>query len=253
MSILFRFQPTDAPYERVNPSAKLAALLGVSAFVCMLQSEWQYLALLCVILLQLRFACRLQVLRLGTLLGVFAVSSLLLFIVQVLSIDEGRVLFQWRVLQITSGGLSVGITVVLRLAILVLSTRAFVETTEPMSLGISMHQNLRIPYVFALMMFLSLRFLNKFEQSAIEVSQALRVRGVSQKGRIRRSIFLLKLVLFRGLHESRILAASLDSRAYGALPNRTFHRICEMRGLDKALISLSLLGPVAYYLVSRTL
>ena len=113
----------------------------------------------------------------------------------------------------------------LRLFASVMASLTLAVTTHPRDLAASLTREFRINYAYTYLIFIGLRFLPLIEEELQNIKDAHLVRGIGGKkgikGRLeefqRYTIPLLATSIRRG----RIMALSLDSKAFRAYPDRT--------------------------------
>ena len=150
--------------------------------------------------------------------------SALLFIVQVISIREGFVLFRIGV-PVTREGMLAGANMALRFLVILSSSFTFVVTTDPDALANALIR-WGIPYRHGYTLILALRFVPFFRNELRIVRDAQRMRGIKASVRsvrsIRRAIRTTFVpVLVAGLIRVDTIAMSMKGRAFGLYRRRT--------------------------------
>ncbi|WP_345801155.1 energy-coupling factor transporter transmembrane component T [Microbacterium sp. AZCO] len=141
-----------------------------------------------------------------------------------------------------SGMLQIGYATALRLAaIIALSLPAGVSTTGP-DLVRSMVQQLRVPYRIGYTALAAFRFVPRFGHELEIIRQAHRVRG-AHGGRgpfaalARWGGYVVPLLAGAIRHAERV-ALAMDSRAFGAYPDRTERHLVPWRARDTVFVVL---------------
>jgi len=168
--------------------------------------------------------------------------SLLLVVAQAVFVREGRTIFSLGV-AVTDKGLLSGGEMALRFLVIVSSSLLFVRVTEPDRLARAVVA-LRLPYRYAFVFVLALRFVPFFRQEYRTIREAQRVRGLDQPIRglrdLRRSIrHTLLPVLAAGLVRVDTIAISMKGRAFGLYPTRTVTRRERWRTADLVPLTTS--------------
>jgi energy-coupling factor transport system permease protein len=133
----------------------------------------------------------------------------------------------------------------LRLLCFALISIVFTKTTSPERLILSLTQQLRINYRFAFGTMVGYRMLPLLQADYQTIRAAQRVRGVHEKhgplrawSRMRR----YALPLFAGVvRRGGRVALAMDSRAFGALPTRTYRRRLSIGRADLLLLASTVL------------
>lgn len=215
--------------NRIHTLVKLAFLfsfsLTVFAVPCWKQELILFILLICLYFLagrDLSFFYR----RLRRILT----FGLLIFLVQMLAVKEGRLLWQFDFglapISIWSEGLSRGISMMLRFVNLIGSSYLFVATTDSNELAYAlMHAG--IPYRFGFMLITSLRFIPVFNMELEQVKNAQKAKGIEIEGvspkKILTSVrYILLPLVISALNKVDSLTISMEGRAFGLFPNRSY-------------------------------
>ncbi len=141
-------------------------------------------------------------------------------------------------------GIPFAIAMIFRLMALLTSFSLFFMTTYPEDLALAFTE-MRIPYDYALAFSMAMRFVPTLAQEAQNIVDAQRSRGLElDKGRflsrIRNYLPILVPMLLVALRRADYVAAAMESRAFGAVKNRTFLHELKFHLGDVILILLSL-------------
>lgn len=153
--------------------------------------------------------------------------ALVLFIAQALSVRGGSALVLSPI-RITTGGLLAGARMTLRFLVILSSSALFVRTTDPDRLADALVR-LRVPYRYAYVVVLALRFVPFFEGELRAVRDAQKMRGISISVRSPRRVlhaarYTFVPVLVSGLHRVDAISISMKGRCFGLHPTRTASR-----------------------------
>ncbi|QKJ18153.1 energy-coupling factor transporter transmembrane component T family protein [Microbacterium hominis] len=258
--------PTTDPYAttvaaspvrflyRLNPLAKLAAPIPAMlllVFVRDLATPAAFLALAYAVMLvgislTWRFAAVLLALPVGAALIGFGFSLW----TDPSQVDQSVVIWQLGGWTLYGGALEVGFATGLRLAAIVaLTFIAGLSTTGPDLVRASVQQ-LRVPYRIGYTALAAFRFVPRFAHELDVIRQAHRVRG-AHGGRgpfaatARWFGYVIPLLAGAIRHAERV-ALAMDSRAFGAFPDRTERHLVPFRARDVGFI-------VAFWLASASL
>ena len=139
-----------------------------------------------------------------------------------------------------AGALTTGLTTGLRLgALLALGLVGGLTTSGP-DLARSLTAQLRIPYRFSQTAVAAFRFVPRSAAELALIRQALRVRGL-YPGRgpvaaVRRALATVVPLLVSSIRHADRVALAMESRAFGAHPQRTERHPVEWRAIDTAFV-----------------
>jgi energy-coupling factor transport system permease protein len=150
--------------------------------------------------------------------------ALLLFVAQVLSVRTGTIVIPSPV-RVTSDGLVSGARMSSRFLAILCASALFVRTTDPDGLAGALIR-LRIPYRYAHLIILALRFVPFFQGELHSIRDAQRVRGIRVSVRGPRRIlsaarYTFIPVLVSGLQRVDSMAISMKGRCFGLYSTRT--------------------------------
>ena len=153
-----------------------------------------------------------------------------------------KIIFQLFGLPITVGGLLIGVTYLLRLLIIVLST-SIVTLTTPLEDFVSLMRKMRLPYAFAFAFSTAVRFVPTLMKESDLVMDAQRARGMElDKGgfiqQIKNRIPVMVPMIVGGIRRADNLAIAMLIRGFGASEKRTTLYEIAMRRIDYMAISL---------------
>ena len=164
--------------------------------------------------------------------GVRKLSFLLLitFVFQLL-LTKGQVLWHWGPVNIAREGIVLGISTLLRLLILYLSSSLLTMTTSPISLATGMEALLsplnwlKVPvHKFALIISTAFRFIPTILEEAETITRAQKCRGApfyspNMITRLKSMTAVLIPLLAASLQRADDLAMAMESRCYTGSPN----------------------------------
>ncbi|MCK4341726.1 MAG: energy-coupling factor transporter transmembrane protein EcfT [Phycisphaerae bacterium] len=245
------FQPGQSLVHRLHPVVKLAWLLWVTVAVFVFDSAALPLLALggAVGLLWLAGVApwRIPGVRLWLTLG------FLILAIQVAVARDGDTVLG----PVTTTGLLAGLRAVGRLLAVLLMSVLFVTTTEPFALACAL-MKIGLPYRWGFALVTALRLAPVFRLEAHHVYRAQLVRGVAYDvaGPRRWWLILHRLclpLLVSALRTAHSLSLSMEGRAFGLHPRRTYLREVSAGPLDVvagALLAASLLAAVWYGLTT---
>ncbi|WP_424357339.1 energy-coupling factor transporter transmembrane component T family protein [Methanocella sp. MCL-LM] len=252
-----RYVPGRSIIHRLNPLTKLAVLAIFSFATFMFDSIELQLA--CLLLLVVIAAMTRSPAPFSVLFSRFMLSfTVLLFAIQVLFNPGGTIYFSiplWLLsIDVTELGITIGLVVVLRFASIIFASAIFVLTTDPGELAYALIKA-GVPYRFGFMLVTALRFIPVFEAEAGTVRQAQLTRGLDVEGGglgavFRSAKYTLQPLIVSALSKVDVLAVSMEGRAFGYRPHRTFIRTSRFGALDATIILLSV-GIFLLLLINR--
>jgi len=232
----------DSCLGRTYPLVKLGWVFLVAIFLFLYRSPLSgatvFVALLALAMLgggvslaRIAKSARLIVL-LGVLLMVFHLFS-----------DPGNTILRFGPLQVTDTGLRQGPALFFRLSVVVLASFILIWTTDTRDLMASMAKA-GMPYRFAYAVFLALRFLPLIQREVDAVRDAHRIRGRASRTNLSHRVRLwgryVFTVLINGLRKAETTSVSLETRAFGAFPTRSYLKEPVFRRRDWVLVAVTL-------------
>lgn len=226
----FRYFPANSFLHSLNPSIKLLALALVTivlTFVYDVATPLAFWAL-----------CLLALILLGHASIAYIARSLLPLLVVALGFVVTNVLFHRDLgvstplltlgpIIISLEGLELGLSIGLRVLFMASTSLLFVATTRPGDFVLSLIQQARLNYKLAFAVLAAYRFIPIFAEEYANIRAAGRVRGLETAGPLgaMRSVRRDAVPLLAGaIRRSERLAVAMDSRAFGAYPNRTYRK-----------------------------
>lgn len=153
---------------------------------------------------------------------------------------------------LTSGGVTRGISVILRMFIIISS--ALILTTSSYQEIIAGLIKMKVPYEIAFMVLLAIRFLPVLMEEFTDAITAIQLRGV----RIDRIPFGEKVKIYTynlmpvvagSVLKAKKVAVSMETRAFRAYPTRTYIQEINITAKDYLVIFLSLIAGLLSYIL----
>jgi energy-coupling factor transport system permease protein len=150
------------------------------------------------------------------------ILSLAVGIGQLIIRQGGDVLVALPVVPITDEGLEWALRFAFRIMLISFASMVFIWTTDPRKLVLGL-VHLGVPYRIGYGLFVALRFMPLLENEAEVIRQAIAVRGVAEVSGRREALrrYVMPL-LVAAVRRSEDIAITMDSRAFGAYPTRTY-------------------------------
>ena len=126
-----------------------------------------------------------------------------------------------------------------RIASIILYSAFFVGTTDPVALATSLSLQLRVPYVYAFMSFVTLRSAPVILGDLENMMVFRRVKGyLSWKHPYRYLLSLLMPILYLSARRATLMAIAMESRGFGKYPHRTYMKPTEITLRDWVFAAL---------------
>lgn len=228
----------DSPIHRLDPRVKaLWTLTGL--FYIFSTHDWRVLLLMVGVNLSLAVVARfdlrvlLPVFRVLVLFGVVVLLFQLLF-------QPGEVLFALGPVKLHTAGLTITREVWLRVVNLTLLFVEYMMWTHPTDMAL-MWVSLGLPYRYAMMIGLALRFFPVLQREVVRIQEAQEVRGNALSGTWQRIAGLATILLpfaLRVLRRTSEVALSMELRGFGYSGTRTYLRSIGMKPVDWSLAVL---------------
>jgi energy-coupling factor transport system permease protein len=229
--------------NHIYPLVKLAWVFVVAIGLFIYQSPISGAVMFVSILLIALFAGKIplaQILNSGKI--IFGLG-LLLMIFHFFA-DPGNPVFQFGPLRISDNGLLQGPIFFFRLSVVVLASFIFIWTTDTRDLMVSLAK-IGIPYRGAFAVFLALRFLPLIQKEVDAVKAAHSIRGKPTHSNIGHRIRLWRryifTILINGLRKAETTATSLECRAFGCYPTRTYLKDVHFKKTDLILLFVTII------------
>ena len=163
-----------------------------------------------------RVLCREPLDGLSAIVRLFLVLSTSFFVIQALTIGGEHPVATLGAVTLYAEAIDHAGVVALRMAVLIFLAVAFVTTTDPADLGASLHEQLRLPWSFALMFFLTLRVAEVFERELAALNDTRRLRYADRAegvfNALRRAGWLVGALFTRGIRRGQTIAQSMAIR-----------------------------------------
>lgn len=246
----------DSHFHRLNALTKIFWALTI---LCagLLFSDFRYLLTLLGTVLLTAAAARILRPMIGVITGLFF-FALILFFIQALFFDQGKILFYLiplgSYLPVTDQGLQSGVAMAVRMMTLVLSFLIFMAATRTQDLVLVLVEKLKIPYDYAFMFITSMRFIPTFLGEVRQVSQAQQSRGHAIEGsnpmkKIKAFAPVTIPLVLISLNKAEQLAMAMETRGFGG-GRRTYLNNPKMRTSDYCTLAFLVLSMMAVFIAS---
>ncbi|MDE6475442.1 MAG: energy-coupling factor transporter transmembrane protein EcfT [Erysipelotrichaceae bacterium] len=248
---LGKYLPLDSCFHRLDPRAKIGALLMVMIAIFLPAGFLGYFIIGASVLV----ATYLSKLRLNFLwkaMKPMLFMLIFLLIVNLLVIKEGTLLFQIGSFGIYSGSLVQTLYIVIRLTLMVIITTILTATTKPLDLTLGIEDLLKplkkckVPAEeIAMMISLALRFIPTLMEETQRIMKAQMSRGIDlEEGKLKEKIMsILSLIVplfVSAFQRAADLADAMEARGYVPSQPRTRYKQLRMQKKDYLFLIICL-------------
>jgi energy-coupling factor transport system permease protein len=223
---VFQFRAGVSVFHRLDPMTKFAWLLSISLLAFGAYIAWIQILIALIVLGTALFLAGIMPGEIWRGTWLFLLACVSFFLIQTLSLPGTLKLFSILGKPIYAESADYALASALRIYTIILSSLVFVRTTDPRELAISLVTQARIPYRIAYAFFIALRIIPTIEEEIKIIQSAQAVRGVAKQrglsGRIKDMKRYSMPLLVGSLRRASIMVMSMESRAFGAYPTRTF-------------------------------
>ena len=241
--VLGKYIPLDSPVHRLDPRAKIIAMLAmlISIFI---PAGWYGYAVL--------FAAAAGVILLSGLSFTFIWKSVrpmlimmvFLFIMNCLVIRTGDVLFTVGKISLYSGAVFQTLYIVVRLLLMIMVTTCLTATTKPLDMTLGIEDLLKpaskigVPaHEIAMLISIALRFIPDLIEETARIMKAQESRGVDMKEgkfseKVSAVLSLIVPLFVSAFQRADDLANAMEARGYAPGKKRTRYKVLKMRAGD---------------------
>ncbi|TJX13084.1 energy-coupling factor transporter transmembrane protein EcfT [Tissierella creatinini] len=164
--------------------------------------------------------------------------GLQMLILQLLFCREGILIYQWGILKIYSEAIPLALTGLLKATIIVFASMQFFTSSSPMDFTL-MLMKFKIPYRFAMLVGLSIRFIPLMKDEYMSIIESQTTRGLKMESvwdNIKSIIPTFLPFLYRAVRRSTEVGLAMELRGYGRSKTRTFSSDLSIKNYDIVLI-----------------
>jgi energy-coupling factor transport system permease protein len=247
MTEILQYVHKDGLFHRLAPATKILFVVAVSA-ISIFAIRIPFLVAVFIALLVLAYAGK--VLReLFSQFKLLLIMGIIMVALAVITLPNGDTLGYLippgvpvigGLVPVTDGGITLGIIMALRFAVLVLAVQIFVISTQPRDLVHTL-ERARVPVDFTLMFVIALRFIPTLQIEGTKIQEAQLARGYNPGkgfiGKVRSLVPIMVPLVSNGLVRANTLGLTIDMRGYRTR-KRTPHRERVLGIADKAALFL---------------
>jgi len=226
------------PLARVNAVTKLGCALLI-ALTLLATVDWVSAAVAAVLEAAALAPTRLPWQRVLPRLAPLGVAAVLAWFTTTLyGASSGRVWWQWGVIEISDGSVSLAVATALRIVAIGVPAVVLFLTIDPTELADGLAQLVRLPARFVIGALAALRLVGLFMDDWRALTLARRARGVADTGRARRYAGLVFALLVLAIRRGTKLATAMEARGFGAPGPRSWARPATVGWADAAAVAI---------------
>ncbi|MDQ7097199.1 energy-coupling factor transporter transmembrane component T [Desulfosporosinus sp. PR] len=169
--------------------------------------------------------------------------GLQILVVQLIFCREGVLIYQWGILKIYSQAIPLALTGILKATLIFYASMQFFTSASPQDFTLMLIK-FRIPYRFAMLVGLGVRFFPLMKAEYVSILDSQRTRGLKMENvwdDLKAIIPTFLPFLYRAVRRSTEIALAMELKGYGRNKTRTFSRTLTMQYQDIVLIAAMLL------------
>ena len=247
---LGRYIPMDSPIHKMDPRAKIGAMLLMLVAIFFPAGWIGYVVLFaaCTVLI---LSAKLSFRYVWKSLKPMLVMMCFLLIINILVVKTGTVLFSIGSFVVYSDAVLQTAYIVVRLLLMIMVTTTLTATTKPLDMTLGIEDLLQpfgkigVPYhEIAMLISIALRFIPDLIDETNRILKAQESRGVDmQEGKLKEKIMaILSLIVplfVSAFQRAEDLANAMEARGYAPGEPRTRYKVLKMRGTDWLLLGFA--------------
>lgn len=259
---LGKYIPLDSIIHKMDPRAKIIAMLLLVTAIFFPSGWIGYGIIGCCIIFTV-FLAKLNLKFVLKSMKPMITMMFFLFIINVLVIKSGDVLFTIFNLSVYSDAVFQTLYIIVRLILMIMITTTLTATTKPLDLTLGI-EDLLIPlkrfkvpaHEIAMLISIALRFIPDLIDETQRIMKAQASRGVDiQEGKFKEKIMaILSLIVplfVSALQRAEDLANAMEARGFVPGAKRTRYKVLKMKYYDYILITSSIFLVLLMWFISR--
>jgi energy-coupling factor transport system permease protein len=251
-STAFQFRDGNSFFHHLDPLTKLTWLVAISLLAFGAYIAWVQIVITIAVLFTAFALARLPLLVVFRGTWLFGLACISFLVIQTLTLPGSHVAFAILGHPIYAESADYALASALRIYTIILSSLVFVRTTDPRELAIALITQMRVPYRIAYAFFIALRIIPTIEEEIKTIRAAQAVRGVVRQrsvvGRIGEAKRYAMPLLVGSLRKASMMVMSMEARAFGAYPERTFVEAPRMSTAGIAVCMVMLTLVISWYM-----
>ncbi|AET69548.1 ABC-type cobalt transport system, permease component CbiQ [Desulfosporosinus orientis DSM 765] len=228
--------------SKLDPRTKLIWYILVIYFSLVSQTAVQ-LGIVLFVCIIVTFVLKGSLKQYKVMIMIMLLLGFQILIVQLIFCREGVLIYQWGVLKIYSAALPLAITGILKATIVFFASMQFFTSASPQEFTLMLIK-FRIPYRFAMLVGLGVRFLPLLKAEYTSIIDSQRTRGLKMDSawdNIKAIFPTFMPFLYRSVRRAAETALAMELRGYGRSKTRTFSSDLAIMPYDIALISVMIM------------
>lgn len=176
-------------------------------------------------------------------------------------VTNGDIIFHWKFIKITEGGISISVFMIIRITMLIMGSSLLTYTTSPITLTdaierlMSPLKKIKVPvHELAMMMSIALRFIPTLIEETNKIMSAQKARGAeidsgSFMTRAKNMIAILVPLFISSFRRADELATAMECRCYRGGEGRT--RLRQLKSAPRDYIALAV--SLGFYAINITI
>ncbi len=239
MALFEAYRPRGTWMDHLDPRTKLAWLILLIT-IAFANPRWQVLLVLAVAIPAVSLAAGIPARTFYHSSLVLVIITVQMVVIQLIFNHDGHIIFQLGPLRVYSTALPMAFTGALRITVVMMAAMQFLSWTPPSDLTLLLVK-CRIPYRFAMLAGLALRFLPLMERELGAIYESQGARGLALDSGIQKLKGLLPVAmpfLYRSFRRAGETALAMELRGFGRHPQRTFLHDLNLRSVETVAIVL---------------
>ncbi len=244
---LGRYIPLDSPIHKMDPRAKIGAML-IMLVAIFFPAGWIGYGILFLVMASVVLIAKLSFKYIWKSMKPMLFMMVFLLIINVLVIKTGTLWLQLGSFTVYSDAVTQTLYIVVRLLLMIMITTCLTATTKPldMTLGLedllSPFERFHVPsHEIAMLISIALRFIPDLIDETNRIIKAQESRGVdlkegSMKERIMAILALIVPLFVSAFQRAEDLANAMEARGYAPGEKRTRYKVLKMAGRDYILL-----------------
>lgn len=244
---LGRYIPLDSPIHRMDPRAKIGAMI-ITLIAIFFPAGWIGYGIIFVAVSTVIMLSKLSPVYIWKSMKPMLLMMVFLLVINILVIHTGQVWLKLGPISIYSDAVLQTLYIIVRLLLMIMITTCLTATTKPldMTLGIedllSPFKRIGVPsHEIAMLISIALRFIPDLIDETNRIIKAQESRGVDLKEgklseRIMAILSLIVPLFVSAFQRADDLANAMEARGYQPGEPRTRYKILKMKGPDWALL-----------------
>lgn len=249
--VAFQFCDGNSFFHRLDPLTKLAWLFSISLLAFGAYIGWVQVVITVAVMATALILARQSPVVIWRGTWLFAIACTSFLVIQSVTLPGTHPAFTVLGVTIYAESFDYALASALRIYAIILSSLVFVRTTDPRELAIALVTQMKVPYRIGYAFFIALRIIPTIEEEIKTIRAAQTVRGVMRKeglaGRFTEMGRYAMPLLIGSLRKASMMVMSMESRAFGAYPTRTFVESPRMTAAGMTVCAIMAILVVGWY------